>query len=306
MAAPPADPSATGSPTPDEQPLLEAPTPRRGAKGSRSGKDKGGTGPSPALQAQMDRLNSWQQKAAALRVIVPTLPKWVGGSAMSPADEERWEQGVQGLVRAAYKEIAQALETWQREEASRLNRLEAYGMPSPTERRSLEELGRTLKAADLDRSLELFEKVNTVVVMKERNLNDALDSVEALKLLSTDLEAVKLEAPWKDATVPAKLESEVRSGKVAEALQEANRLRKEAATLLSKALPSRVNEEADRIAAEKTQGADVKNEAALLARAAHALRQGRAEDALRDLVRYQGRRTLDPFAMVEQELKSGL
>jgi hypothetical protein len=275
---------------------------RRGAKGSASK----GNGPSPALLAQMDRLESWQQKAASLRIVVPTLPKWVQGSAMSAADEERWEQGVQGLVRAAYKQISGALDTWQRDAGSRLNRLEAYGMPSPTERRSLEELGRTLKSADLDQSLDLYEKISTVVAMKERTLNDALDAVEALKLLATDLEAVKLEAPWKDATVPAKLESEVRSGKVSEALQEASRLRGEAAKLLNSVLPSRVNEEAERIASEKGKGSDVKGEAALLARAARALRQGRAEDALRDLVRYQGKRTLDPFAMVEQELKGGI
>lgn len=296
-----------GIPAEEEQLLNEQSSKGRSRGGGRGGsRRKQPEGPSPALQAQITKLENWQQKSASLRVLVPTLPKWAQGSSMTPEDEERWEQGVQGLVRAAYKEISGALDAWQREAASRLNRLEAYGMPSPTERRFLDEIGRDLKVGDLDQALELYEKVSTVLAMKERNLNDALDAVEAVKLLSTDLDAVKLEAPWKDPTVAVRLETDIRSGKVSEALQEASRLRKDAATLLSSALPPRVNEAAEQIASEKAQGADVAQDAALLARAARALRQGRAEDALRDLVRYQGRRTLDPFAMVEQELKRGL
>lgn len=261
--------------------------------------------PSAALMARMQRLQTWQANAKGLRVLVPTLPGWAEGVAATPAEEERWEEGVRGLERTAYKEISSALDLWQRESGSRLNRLEAYGLPSPTERRSLEEIQRALKAGDLDRALDLYQKVANVVVMKERNLDDAIESVEVVKVLSSDMEVLGIEAPWHDPGIAPRLESELRAGKVAEAHQEASELRKKALDLVSSTLPSRVNEAAERVAQEKGQGQDVGPEAALLAKAARALRQGRSEEALREMVRFHNRKTLDPFAMVEESLKGG-
>ncbi|MDE1821115.1 MAG: zinc ribbon domain-containing protein [Euryarchaeota archaeon] len=273
---------------------------------TRSGGGRGRTrGPSASLTQRMQRLQSWQEKARGLRVVVPTLPGWVEGMGSSAAEEERWEEGVRGLERAAYKELSAALEAWQRESTGRLNRLEAYGLPSPTERRSLEEIQRELKGGNLDRALELYQKVANVVIMKERNLDDAIDAVEAVKVLASDMEALGIPTPWKDLGAAPRLESELRAGKVSEAHEEANDLRKSAGEVLSQVLPPKVNEAADRVAQDKGKGQEVATEAALLARAARALRQGRSEDALREMVRFQSRKTLDPFAMVEESLRGG-
>lgn len=274
-------------------------------KPSGSGRKPRASGPSAALAARMQRLQNWRANAKGLRVVVPTLPGWAEGMSATPAEEERWEEGVRGLERTAYKEITGALELWQRESGGRLNRLEAYGLPSPTERRSLEEIQRALKAGDLDRALDLYQKVANVVLMKERNLDDAIESVEAVKVLSADLESLGIGAPWQDPGTAPRLESELRAGKVSEAHQEASELRKRAVDLVGETLGARINEAAERVAQEKGQGQDIMADAALLAKAARALRQGRAEEALREMVRFHSRKTLDPFAMVEESLKGG-
>lgn len=300
-SAPAAVPSyAGGSPKEGADPTapLRGAGPRRDASSSAKVR-----GPSPMLTQRMQKLASWQEKSRGLNVIVPTLPNWADGSATTAAEEERWEEGVLGLERTAYKEISGALDTWMREAGGRLNRLEAYGLPSPTERRSLEELGRSLKAADLDRALDLYQKTVAVVVMKERNLDEAIDSVEAVKVLSTDIEVVGLTLPWKDPGAGSRLENELRAGKVSEAYREAKDMRASARDLLSQRLPSKVNAAAELVANEKKQGQEVQQQAALLAKAARALRQGRAEEALREMVRFQSQRTLDPFAQVERELQ---
>lgn len=292
------DPSPSEGPKTSEE---KGPRPKGDAPGGGRGRSRG---PSASLQNRVAKLQKWRDLSKGLRVVVPTLPGWAEGME-SPADEERWEEGVRGLERTAYKEISQALDAWQRESGGRLNRLEAYGLPSPTERRSLEEIQRALKAGDLDRALELYQKVANVVVMKERNLDDAIDSVEALKVLTADFDALGIPTPWKDAGAAGRLEGELRAGKVSEAHQEATGLRKSASDLLARTLPSKVNEAAERVAQEKVQGQDVGGDVALLAKAARALRQGRSEDALREMVRFQTRRTLDPFAMVEEQLRGG-
>ncbi len=296
----PARGSSSASSAPDDAKLLADHLSRTKGTGGGSGRSRG---PSPALQSRIQRLQTWQERSKGLRVVVPTLPTWAEGMTSTPAEEERWEEGVRGLERTAYKEISTALEAWQKESQGRLNRLEAYGLPSPTERRSLEEIQRAIKAGDLDRALELYQKVANVVIMKERNLDDAIDSVEALKVLAADMDALGISPPWKDGGVAPRLESELRAGKVSEAHREAAALRQSAAEAIVGTLPSKVNEAADRVAREKGQGQDVGTDAALLARAARALHQGRAEDALREMVRFQSRKTLDPFAMVEAQLK---
>jgi hypothetical protein len=280
-------------------PACGTPLPPRGHSPADPGRAGERKGLSPEVEGRVQRLNRWRDSARGLRVQVPMLPGWVGGLASGDREEERFDEMLRGLERTAHHEIAQALEAWGREAAGRLNRLEAYGLPSPTERKSLETIDRALRTGDLDRALELYPRVDQVLGFKERNLNDAREALEGLNLLSADVEVLGLPPIWADAGLLARMERNLRTGRVPETLKQASDLRREAHEALLKVLPRRIREAADETAREKAQGRDVQMEAALLARAARAAYRGRAEQALRDLVRFQTQRSLDPFRMAE-------
>ena len=284
-------------------PSCGTPLPARPAPRTGTGRPGEGKGLSPEVEGRVQRLNRWRDSARGLHVPVPLLPGWVEGLASGDRDEERFDELLRGLERTAHHEIAQALETWAREAAARLNRLEAYGLPSPGERKSLEAVTRALRTGDLDRALETYPRVDQVLGFKERNLNDARDALEGLNLLSADVEALGLPPMWPDAGLLARMERNLRTGRIPETLKQASDLRREAHEALLKILPRRIREAADETAREKSAGRDVQREAALLARAARAAHRGRAEQALRDLVRFQTQRSLDPFRLAEDRAR---
>ncbi len=265
--------------------------------------EKGGRAPPahlpPEVRQRVDRLGRWHEAARALNVHVPELPAWVEGLAGGEQQEERWDEMLRGLERSAHHEIAQALEGWGRDALSRLARLEAYGLPSPTERKTLEAIQRALRTGDVERALSLYPKVDQVLGFKERNLNDAREALEGLQLLAADVEALGLPVLWPDGGLLARLERNLKAGRAPETLKQASDLRREAQARLLKVLPARIQQAAEETAREKGAGRDVKMEASLLARAARAAHRGQAEQALRDLVRFQSQRSLDPFRIAE-------
>jgi hypothetical protein len=303
VSAPPTSPSEPkGKTTKAEEDLQALLSGMAGRAPRPSGSGKGGsTKLSPRLDEHFQRLQSWQEGARRLGVEIPLLPGWAREAASNAQEEDKWEETLRGLERVAHVDITRALEAWQKETASRITRLEAYGIPSPNEKKQLTEVGRTSRAGDLTRALELYQKVDKVVTLKERALDEVRDAVEAFGALVADLQAVGLPLPTEDTAIVATLEKQLRQGKVGEVRTLVTELREKAQETLTKGLPALVNEAAERTAGEKAQGKDVSQDVGVLARSARALRRGKMEEALRGIVKLRNQRLLDPFALAEDE-----
>lgn len=268
---------------------------------SRSAKGKKSPGLSPRVQERFQRLVVWQEGAKRLGVEIPLLPGWAKEAAAEDQNEERWEEVLRGVERVAHVDITKALETWHHETAARLTRLEAYDIPSPNEKKNLLEVGRATRAGDLDRALELYQKVDRVVTLKERALDQARDDVESLGVLIADMRTMGLPLPADDPNIMGRLEADLRKGKVGETRAQVAELKEKAHASLIGALPPIVNAAAEKAAVDKAEGKDVSADVGLLARSARALRKGQPEEALRGVVKLRSQKLLDPFARAQDE-----
>ncbi len=256
---------------------------------------------SPRIEEGFRRLETWRNGAAALGISLPHLPGWVRQAAALDADEERWDEILRTLERQAHTDIVRALEAWQRQTSARLTRLEAYEIPGTGERKWLLEVARATRAGDLVRALELRQKVDEVVHLKERSLDEALEDLENLGILVADMEGLSLHVPGETETSVGQLEGLLRHGKVGDARVRIQEARGVLEAHLQKDLPQLFREIDARLAREKGRGRSVKAEVALLARGLRALHQGHMVEALRFAVSLRNQKSLDPFALAEGE-----
>jgi len=256
---------------------------------------------SPHLQELFERLDRWREGALRLGVQIPVLPPWARRAAASDGDEDRWEDILQKVERQARTDLTRALEAWQRETAARLTRLEAYEIPSPNERKLLVQVSRWVRSGDLTQALELYPRVDHIVSLKERALDEAREGLEALGVLLADMRTLGLSIDAADLGRLERMEIDLRHGKVGETKASVADIRERILRTLPAELRRMAENLGELVAQEKLQRREVGPKVQLLVRALLALREQRFEEALRHLVNLKNQGILDPFSFAEKQ-----
>ncbi len=232
---------------------------------------------------RLARLAQWSESARALGIELPRVPAWAQEAASRATQPEAWAEVVRGIERLAQQQIVSALEAWSNRSKSRLARLEAYSVDSRLDRDQIEDTVHAARAGDISQAFVAHQQVDRVVTLKERHLDQARDEIERLVSFLKDISALGLEPPRAAADVGNELEAELRAGRLAPLKQQIRALRQEALNRLKRDLPKYVATNGDRLVQERARGGPSRAEAAELARGAHDVFQGRAEEGVRRL-----------------------
>ncbi len=240
---------------------------------------------SEEVEARLGRLKQWAVAARSLGLDLPGLPAWAERYVRSGEEVEGWLDVLRGIERIAQQRIVAALEAWRSRTQGRLRRLEAYSVDSRLEREEIADAVHAAKGGEVARALAIYQRVDRVVALKERHLDQAREDLERLLSLLRDMQALALPAPDDPDQLGPELERELERGKLAAFKQRLRELHTAAVAELEREIPGLVRSLGDQLLKSRRDGLKVDADAEQLARAARALARGRPEDALRSLRR---------------------
>ncbi len=238
---------------------------------------------SAELSRRLARLAQWGEAAEPLGIDLPRLPPWAEEAAARSRTPEPWAEVVRGVERLAQRRISTAFERWEERTSARIGRLEAYSVDSRLERGQVEDALHAAQVGDIAQALATFQQVDRVVALKERHLDQARGELERLLGFLRDLGALGIVDPAEPGETGADLEAELRAGRLAPLKQQLRVLRSRAAERAAEALPERIGQLGDRLAARGGGAAPPAEEVRELAVAARALVEGNVEEASRRL-----------------------
>ncbi len=269
-------------------PVCDAPTPTAAAAPKAAGPSGGASPAHPRreeIEARIARLRQWAEAGRALHLDLPGLPAWADAYVRSGDETEGWLDVLRGIERIAQAKVVAALEGWRQQTQGRLRRLEAYSVDSRLEREEIADALHAAKTGEVARALSVFQRVDRVVTLKERHLDQAREELERLVSLLRDMRALQIPPPDDPDELEPELERELQKGKLALFKQRLRELNAQAVKELDRAIPPLVGRLGDELVRNRTIGLRIDADAFQLARAARAFARGRTEDAVRSLRR---------------------
>jgi hypothetical protein len=237
------------------------------------------------MEQRMSKLRQWALGARSLGVELPQVPAWAEEYIRSGEEFDGWADAVRGIERIAQQRVVQSIDAWQHQVQGRLRRLEAYSVDSRLEREEIEDALHAAKGGDVGRALSTYQRVDRVVALKEKHLDQAREELERLVALLQDMRALDIPVPDDPEELSDELEKELRRGKLAPFKQRLREMHTSALAELERSVPLLVGRLGDLLVKNRSDGLRIDPDAATLARGARAFAQGRAEEAVRTLRR---------------------
>ncbi|MGI0151794.1 MAG: zinc ribbon domain-containing protein, partial [Thermoplasmata archaeon] len=244
-------------------------------------------GETEVWEARLARLRGWVEAGPLLGVTIPDFPAWAEDIAREsfkdPGDRTRWQAALREVEAAASERLLASVEVGFHRIEERIQNLNAYSVDTGLESDGVREAITALPRGDPDELLAAYKRLDRVVSLKERHLEQARsDFAEVTELLRTT-HALGITAQTDPEEIQKEFEAELRKGKLVPLKQWLRRIRSEAQAAAQSAGPEKVRLIGRSIADAKGRGEEISSDAGSLARAARAFATGDTEVAVRAL-----------------------
>lgn len=253
-----------------------------------------GTGRAPATPAEqaagasaaLERIHAWQTAARSAHFPLPAVPAWLEQRLLTGGGEI-WPQLLDEVEERVRQRIIEEVANREKRTLARIAALADYAIDGRAERAQIEDALALGRSGEILKAIEECHQVERVVALKERHLAQARGDLDRTVAVLHDIGSLGLPMPPGAVLLAEELEGDLKAGRFAQLREKIRGLRAKLESVTRPAVPELIRRYGERVEERRGLGRPTEHEAAELARGAHALYEGRLDEALRRLARVQ-------------------